>query len=95
MSMDEDTRQEEAPLQSEMSDLSLERRFAMAALTGIMPWAMQHQKSETEVARMVWRFAREAMRLETEELEEEAPPPPPRQAARGPQAARPRQVVRR
>ena len=87
----------EAPLHPEKSSLTLEREFAAAALTGMMPWAMQNQKGEEEVARMVWRFARATVNMESEEIEEPPPPPQPRQAARGPQQGRPgpRQVTRR
>lgn len=60
----------------EESDLSLTREFAKAALSGMMPWAAQHQKSEDEVARLAWKFARAMVALESEE-EEPAPPPPP------------------
>lgn len=69
----------------EETNLSLEREFAKAALGGMMPWAAQQQKSEIDVARLAWKFARAMVDLENEEAEAAAPPPPPRQPQRLPQ----------
>ncbi len=71
----------------EESEQRLRREFAKCALTGIMPWAMQHNKSEFEVSNFAWKVADAMIELEHGGYEEPAPPPPqPRSAARpGPQ----------
>lgn len=83
MPEDAEMGREDERVMPEDSDQRLRREFAKYAMGGMMPWAMQHQKSETEIADFAWRVADRMIELEHEEYQEPAPvAPPPRTAAR-------------